>query len=255
MTVILNETKQAKSIIETGRLGKKPTSALFLLGKYYRQKEQLDQQHTIRKLNAFMQQNDQNYNPALWENLIEDISKKAAAYPLREIECIDITQSELDHIAALQNLKYQTLLFTMLCFSKLYNTVSENNSGWVNVSIPELYRTARVTVKYRNDKFLYLNDIEQTGLISFAKKNDNLNLKVNFTDMHGESVLQINDFRELGYEYLNHIGNGTFVRCSDCNRLIRQIGKNTHYCADCKQERRLESKRNWWAKNQHKIAN
>jgi len=254
MTAILNEVTQAKSVIETGRLGKKPSSTLFLLGKYYRQKEQLDTQHTIQKLNTFMQQNDKNYNPALWENMIETISDKAAAYPLREIDRIDITQSELDHIETLRNLKYQTLLFTMLCFSKLYNTVSEKNNGWVNISIPELYRTARVTVKYRNDKFLYLNDIEKSGLISFAKKNDNLNLKINFADMHGESVLKINDFRELGYEYLNYTGNGTFVRCSDCNRLIRQTGKNTHYCADCKQERRLEAKRNWWAKNRHKLT-
>lgn len=254
MTVILNETKQAANVIERGELGSKPAATLFLLGKYYRQKEHLGKQPTMEKLHAFMQQNSKNYNPALWEKLIEDISNKAAKYPLREIDSIGITQNELDRIAALQNQKYQTLLFTMLCYAKLYNTVSEHNNGWVNASIPELYRISRVTVKYRNDKFLYLNEIEKNGLISFSGQNDNLNLKVNFVDMHGAAVLQISDFRELGYEYLKHTGNGKFIRCSQCARLIRQTGKNTHYCAECGQKRRLETKRTWWEQNAQHTA-
>ena len=236
MSVVLNETKQAEYIIEKGEVGTKPTSTLFLLGKYYRQKENLDKEQTVNKLNEFMAVNYKNYNSALWEEAIEDISKKANKYPLREITSIGITQSELDKIAELQNIKYEKLLFTMLCYAKLYNTISENNNGWVNTDIQELYRIARVTVKYRKDKFLFLNDIEKTELISFSNKNDNLNLKVNFFDMDGESVLEISDFRELGYEYLNYIGDGSFVRCSECNRLVRKKSKcdhSTKYCNAC----------------------
>lgn len=236
MSVVLNETKQAEYIIEKGEVGTKPTSTLFLLGKYYRQKENLDKEQTVSKLNEFMMINYKNYNSALWEEAIEDIAKKANKYPLREINTIGITQSELDKIVELHNIKYEKLLFTMLCYAKLYNTISENNNGWVNTDIQELYRIARVTVKYRNDKFLYLNDIERTGLISFSSKNDNLNLKVNFFNMNGESVLDINDFRELGYEYLNYIGDGKFIRCSECQRLVRKKSKHdysTKYCNEC----------------------
>lgn len=233
MPVVLNETKQAEYIIDKGEVGTKPTSTLFLLGKYYRQKENLDKEQTVNKLNEFMVANYKNYNSALWEEAIEDIAKKANKYPLREINSIGITQSELDKIAELHNVKYEKLLFTMLCYAKLYNTISENNNGWVNTEIQELYRIARVTVKYRKDKFLFLNDIEGTGLISFSNKNDNLNLKVNFFDMDGESVLEISDFRELGYEYLNYIGDGKFIRCSECNRLIRKKTNNQLYCTEC----------------------
>ena len=233
MSVILNETKQAEYIIEKGEVGTKPTSTLFLLGKYYRQKENLDKEQTVNKLNEFMVANYKNYNPALWEDIIEDIAKKANKYTLREIDSIGITQSELDKIVELYNIKYEKLLFTMLCYAKLYNTISENNNGWVNADIQELYRVARVTVKYRKDKFLFLNDIERTGLISFSNKNDNLNLKVNFFDMDGESVLEISDFRELGYEYLNYIGDSKFIRCSECNRLVRKKTNNQLYCTEC----------------------
>lgn len=233
MPVVLNETKQAEYIIEKGEVGTKPTSTLFLLGKYYRQKENLDKDQTVNKLNEFMVKNYKNYNSALWEEGIEDIAKKANKYPLREIDSIGITQSELDKIAELHNTKYEKLLFTMLCYAKLYNTISENNNGWVNTDIQELYRVARITVKYRKDKFLFLNDIKRTGLISFSNKNDNLNLKINFFDMDGESVLEISDFRELGYEYLNYIGDDKFIRCSECSRLVRKNNNRQKYCNDC----------------------
>lgn len=236
MPIVLNETKQAEHIIEKGEVGTKPTSTLFLLGKYYRQKKNLNKEQTFNKLNEFMQQNYKNYNSALWEDIIEDISKKANKYSLREIDSIGITQPELDKITELHNTKYEKLLFTMLCFAKLYNVISENNNGWVNTDIQELYRVARVTVKYRKDKFLFLNDIEGTGLISFSNKNDNLNIRVNFVNMNEEAVLNINDFRELGYEYLNHIGYNKFIRCIECKRLVKKKSKHdysTKYCTEC----------------------
>ena len=41
MSVVLNETKQAETILENGEVGNKPTSTLFLLSKYYRQQLKL----------------------------------------------------------------------------------------------------------------------------------------------------------------------------------------------------------------------
>lgn len=236
MPIILNEAKQAEYILEKGEVGSKPASTLFLLGKYYRQTAQLTKEYTFDKLNEFMCRNYKNYNPALWEEVIEDISKKAHKYPLKEIDCIGITQHELDTIAELRSIKYEKLLFTMLCYAKFYNMISENNNGWVNADIQEIYRVARVTVKYKKDKFLYLNDLEKAGLISFSNKNDNLNLKIKFIDKQGESVLRISDFRELGYEYLNYICDESFVRCESCNRLIKKKSKHdfsTKYCTEC----------------------
>lgn len=236
MQFVLNEIKQAKYIIEKGEVGNKPTSTLFLLGKYYRNKENLNKEETFNKLDGFMAKNYKNYNSALWENIIEDISKKANKYSLREIDYIGITQQELNRIFDIDNLKYQKILFSMLCYAKLYNYIFENNNGWINTDIKEIFRIARVQVKYRNDKFLYLNDLESTGLISFSNKNDNLNIKVNFIDISEKYVLRINDFRELGYEYLNYIRKGRFIRCAECKRLVKkksQYDYSTKYCLEC----------------------
>lgn len=233
MPVVLNEKKQAEYIIEKGEVGNKPTSTLFLLAKYYRQKENLNKEQTFNKLNEFMENNYKNYNSATWEDIIEDISKKANKYPLREIDYIEITKSEIDTIRNICNIKYEKLLFTMLCYAKLYNKISDKNKGWVNTDIKELFRVARVSVRYRNDKFLYLNDLETAGLISFSNKNDNLNLRVTFVDNNSDTVLKIDDFRELGYEYLNYIGDGKFIRCECCKKLIRKKSNKQKYCTDC----------------------
>lgn len=236
MSIVLNEKKQAESIIEKGDLGKKPASTLFLLAKYYSQIEHLTKEEIFVMLNDFMQKHYKNYHPALWENTMEDISKKASKYPLREIDSVGITENELKKIAELQNIKYEKLLFTMLCYAKLYNMISETNNGWVNTDIPEIYRVAKVTVKYRNDKFLYLNDLESTGLLCFSIKNDNMNLKINFIEMTGQPALEISDFRELGYEYLKYKGEGSFINCVCCNRLVKKKKKHdysTKYCKDC----------------------
>ena len=239
MPVVLNEKKQAEYIIEKGEVGNKPTSTLFLLAKYYRQKENLNKEQTFNKLNEFMGKNYKNYNSATWEDIIEDISKKANKYPLREIDHIEITKSEIDMIRSVCDIKYEKLLFTMLCYAKLYNKISDKNNGWVNTNIKELFRVARVSVRYRNDKFLYLNDLETAGLISFSNKNDNLNLRVTFIDDDSETILRVDDFRELGYEYLNHIGDGKFIRCKCCKMLVKKKSNNdrsTKYCNNCAKE-------------------
>lgn len=243
MTVLLNEVKQAEKIIKDGSIGSKPSAVLFLLSKYYRQKMGLDKTETALRLNDFMQMHYQNYNPALWEDIIENLAKKKMKYPLREIDSVNITHRELEYIKKLQNPKYERLVFVMLCHAKLYNMTSENNNGWVNTGIPEIYRLARVTVKYRQDIFLYLNNIASEpllgdmGLISFSTKNDNLNLRVNFVDMNsGQTALSIDDFRELGLEYQNYYQDGNFKRCEKCRRLIRLKSKkdySTKYCAEC----------------------
>lgn len=248
MSVVLNEAKEAERILEYGEVGSKPTATLFLLAKYYRQKKNMNKEQAVNELNSFMTHYYKNYNPALWEDIIEDISKKAVKYPLREIDHIEITHKEIETINTVPRLPHRKLLFSMLCYAKLYNKISDNNNGWINTDIKEVYRVSRVTVKHREDKFLFLNDLESDGLISFSKKNDNLNIKVNFVDSESldDIALIIEDFRELGYEYLDYIDEGKFVRCKECSRLIRRTSTNNRYCIQCKRNKRLETKRKWW---------
>ena len=249
MPVILNEEEYAKRIIDTGEVGNKPTSTLFLLSRKKKKKMEYGEKKTEKELNQFMVNNYKNYIPAQWEDIIEDIAKKGKKYKLQKIDYIGITQKELDKISKVCNLKYEKLLFTMLCYAKLYNHLSETNNSWVNTDIRELYKIARVTVKYRNDKFLYLNDLEAAGLISFSNKNDNLNMKINFVDQFTDYVLKVDDFRELGYIYQQYTNNGSFTNCKECGRLIKKTNNKCLYCNDCKVLISARQKRDWDLKN------
>lgn len=42
--------------------------------------------------------------------------------------------------------------------------------------------------------------------------------------------------------------NKQYKHCKECGALIEVIGKNTQYCDVCKEEKRKETKRNWWHK-------
>lgn len=249
MPIVLNEVKKAEEIISSRKIGDKPASTLYLLGRYYIQKQEMTIEETKKELDDFMSNNYRGYNSAKWEGIIENISLKAHRHPLRNVDYVGITRLELDTIKKVNNLKYQRLLFTMLCYAKLYNMSSPNNNGWVNEDISELYKIARVTVKHRNDKFLYINDLHTLGYISFSKKNNNLNLKVNFIDSCSDFVLKIHDFRELGYEYLKYLNIGRYINCAICNRLVRLKNKNdfsTKYCFECSRNNKNEQNKKYY---------
>lgn len=245
MSIVLNEVKQAENIINTGEIGNKPSATLFLLAKYYRRYLNYTSNDTVVYLNKFMSQHYINYNSVLWEDIIENISKSANKYPLREINEIGITKKEFDYIKLLNNINYEKLVFTLLCYAKLHNIANQSNNNWANCRIPELFKTSRISVKYKNDKMFMLNDIKnkllietvdskgdeiKIPLISFSKKNDNKNIKLNFVDDSNNFVLFVLDFRELGYEYLHYLGEN-YSRCETCGILFKQNKANTYkYC-------------------------
>jgi hypothetical protein len=85
----------------------------------------------------------------------------------------------------------------MLCHAKLYNISSNNNNGWVNTKLPELYKTARVNVKRKDDKMLLIykllninivKNIDSDGVITYtspislSQKNTNTNIQLLFID-------------------------------------------------------------------------
>lgn len=244
--IYLNEVAQAEHILETGDLDKNLTSTLFLLGKYYRHQKHLDPEQTYYELDEFMRQNYEGYVPAAWENALEHIAKNADKYLPRELDHVGITRHELDRISEMKSLKHQKILFSLLCHAKAYSLASDKNDGWINTEIPEIYRLANVTVKHRDDKYLYLNDILKKDYISYPKRSDDTNLRVNFIDMEGEPVLKITEFRDLGYQYLQFLGKENFIRCAKCGRLVKKTGNRMIYCKNCAKAVKALQDRNYY---------
>ena len=274
MDIILNEVELAKDIIKRAEgeanpslVGKKPSYTLSLLARYMKQVEKKKDEVIFEYLDSFMSKHANGYNSVLWGNKIQSCVKKAKKNKLNQIDYIGITQKELDIIAKLKNEKQERLAFTMLCYAKYYNTINEMNNNWINVSLTDLFKSARVYSEKGVSNRLMINDIKDKIDIQFidekTKKVKNkkwmelallvssTNIKLNFIDNESdEYTIKITDFRELGYEYLLYKGLN-YGRCRECGILFKKLKPNKLYCSTCEKEKKLESSRKWKKANRN----
>lgn len=181
----------------------------------------------------WMNKHHDNFDESCYSNLIVDAVKKAHKKPFYIIDNIGITQSELDIISSLDDIRAEKILFVLLCMAKQQNISSGFTNGLVKYSLPSLCKTARVSVPTDEREYI-LYRIIQTGLLSYPKKNDTQCIFVNFIDHDGEGILKIDeiDFQELAYVYLQWKNGGGYDRCEKCGRLFRK-NKYRKYCYEC----------------------
>jgi hypothetical protein len=231
LSIILNEREYAENSISTGYINNnKPSETLSILAKYY-YSEGRNQKEIYKLLEDFMIKNYKNFNPVKWSITINKQIKQVEKYHLIEVNGVWITQNELDTILQIKNKILEKLAFTILCLAKLSNRINPNNKDWVNREDKVIFKLARIACTIKKQS-LYINDLKTLGLIEYSKKIDNVNTNVLFVDEDSERVLFINDFRELGYEYLFWKGE-KFFRCGECGVLRRKNTNNQKYCKDC----------------------
>lgn len=235
--LILNEKKYAESLYSGTRNDVK--SILGKIGYITRYNLHVLQyndadnyQHTVE----WMIQYHGNFDESYYSNLIADAIKRAHKNEFYNIDSIAITQSELDIISSLDNLRAEKVLFVLLCMAKQQSVANGFTNGLVKYSLPSLCKDARISVPAEDREYI-LHNIVQHGLIGYPKKNNTQCLIVNFIDNVGEPVLHIDelDCEELAYVYLNWKNNGTgYTRCEHCGRLIRKTKSNPkRFCEVC----------------------
>ena len=82
------------------------------------------------------------------------------------------------------------------------------------------------------EKDLKFNQLRELGLIEYAKKVNNLNIRVLYIDDESENILFVSDFRKLGNEWRLYKGE-KYIRCADCGMLVRNTNGKRRYCQDC----------------------
>lgn len=181
----------------------------------------------------WMTRHHDNFNENCYSKLISDAVKKAHKRPFFNVGDISITKLELEIISSLNNLRAEKILFVLLCMAKQQRIVNGFNNGLVKYSLPDLCKTARVSVPTSEREYI-LYQIIQRGYLDYPIKNDTSCLMVNFIDDEGEVELTVDevDCKELAYTYLNWKNNGGYDRCERCGRLFRK-NKNRKYCYDC----------------------
>jgi hypothetical protein len=230
--MILNELQYAENVLKTYEYAETTGVVLNILAKYYLHREHMNNYDVIEKLNNFMQITSTDYNPVKWRESLEQTIKYANKHNLLEIEYIPICKAEIDTIDSVESKPMQRLLFTMLCFAKVYNTINSNNNGWVNVKQKEIFASAHINKTVENQCYM-LHELYEKGYISFSNNQTNLNIKVNYIADDNDFVLKIIDFKDLGYEYLLYKGEN-YIRCQKCNKFTKDNKQhNKKYCAHC----------------------
>lgn len=216
---------------------------LSILARYFYHVEKQRKKRIAKSLQDYCVMKDPIYevNKKKWADMIENISANTSKYVLNEIDGVRVTNSELEKIDAIASKPIRRLAFTILCLAKLNNLRNPNNNSWVNFSHKDIFKMARISCCVR-DRNIKINILYQMGLIEFAKRNDNLSIRVTFVDDASQERLFITDFRELGYEYMLYAG-GNITRCSECNKLIPNNAEHSvRYCSSCSAEGRNEMK-------------
>ena len=195
-----------------------------------------------------MRKNCEMYNPVKWKGTILKYVKGAKKYEMVQIDSIGITQQELDTISSLGERRLRKLLFTLICLAKFYNKRSGTANDWVSTEYKDIFRMAHLFITQRVQTKL-LSDLYNLGMISFGSKITNLNIHVNVIDHENESIWLIDDFRDLGNEYVFRTEGMDLMRCESCGLVIRRNRNVQKYCPNCAKKIQAQQKNQWRSNN------
>ena len=241
--IILNERAYAEKLIEEYSLGKDEYVSINILAKYWRS-EGLYAPQIRRKIEEHILRSKPYAQMFRYTEMIHGAVEKSKKWPLREIDAINIMQSELERIASLDGTQEQQLLFAMLCLAKYRLAANPKSDGWINTPRVDVYRMANVfgTLEHKAEVQRHIHDAD---MIEWPRRADSENVRVLICESVGEPVLQVRDFRNLGYQYRQWAGDPYFA-CSECGLVVRRNSNRMKYCKDCADEINRQKARERW---------
>lgn len=236
MSIILNENKWAKQMIEDRSLGSKPYETLVRVAKYF-VSNGMGKKEVRRSLEEYLLQCDPSASITKWSNVLNNAVSAAIKYPAIDISHIDISDKEIKTISSLKGKQLQRLAFTLLCLAKYWDIISISKNHWVNSKDSDIMQMANINTSIKRQSYLY-HTLNELGLIQFSRKVDNTNVRVCFIE-DGETVLTVSDFRNVGYQYLKYLGEPYFncINCGITTKFSAPVkGKKQKYCKRCAAE-------------------
>lgn len=245
MSIVLNEYEWAEKAISQQTLGRRPTETLNRVAKYY-----FANQHSKREVRKMLDTFLASCNPSIslsdWSDMLDRIAKNVDKYPIIKMDGVGISVKEMEAIEKLEGRQLRRLAFALLCVAKYWDAVSEKNDHWVNTSDREIMQMANISTSIKRQSAMFA-ELKAAGMIRFSRKIDNLNVRVVFME-DGEAALHIQDFRNLGYQYLKYYG-GPYFECENCGLTVKiqepARGRRQKYCPSCATEVSVRQRVNW----------
>lgn len=167
-----------------------------------------------------------------WQQAIDRCVRKSKGRALVDIPYIPITQSEIDRIKMLGGAMLQKLAFACLCIAKFRNATNPTNNSWVNMTDAEICSIANIKT-HRVYRLNMLNSLFYREYISLRRSVGKLNVRVTFVDQSSENVvLRIDDFRNIGNQYMKYVGD-PYIECQSCGIVVKRLSARQLYCKQC----------------------
>lgn len=232
MEIILNESAYAERILNDSSYYIKAFSDIVLLASYFKNNKHYSPAEVKGHLKEVITQHPCRFLPKVFDDIVESALRDADKWRVKDVGYISITENEMNAIAGVEKESYRKILFSLLCCSKYWNKVNQLNNNWSNTKESDLIKLANVyaiTVRDRGKMFF---DLKNDGYISFSKRVDNLNIRVDFVDDESPEVMRITDFRNLGNQYLAFFEGGYF-KCKMCGAVIKKKSNSHKFCKEC----------------------
>lgn len=254
LEIILDEAKWVENIIQKQTIGVSSGTTITRLAKYYTSKGYSAGRIRIL-IEDFLLRCDSCACMPEWTRLIDKAITRAKKYPLIKIDAIEITDTELELIGALNTPQIRKLAFTLLCLSKYCYAINPESNHWINYKNSDIARLANITTSKKKQAQMYA-ELEDLGYVTFSKKIDGLGKQIHFSQP-GETVLVIENFNDLGNRYQMFRGDPYF-ECCNCGRVIRnkkeaKTGRKRKYCDQCAVEVKLKQDVEAVTRSRHKV--
>lgn len=236
--MILNEEKYAKDVL-TGQRNdvKSIKQKIDLIARYNHHVLHKNSDDSYSSIIKWLEKHHDIFSEHGYSNIISDCIKKAVKKPFYNVDSVKITKKEMDLITAQNNLRYEKILFVLLCMAKVQKVSHGFDNCLISYNITELFKAARVSVPV-DERENILHEFLVMDLIGLPMKNDTKCLFVKFMDeSEDDIVLELNeqDCSELAYVYLKYTGQSKIDRCSKCGKLIKHSKKFGDTCKGCQE--------------------
>ena len=234
---VFNEKKDIEDMINANFVDENnPTNTIKMIARYNHYVCQLDKDQSYNVINDYMRKNCSSYSEVGYYTAIQGCVKDATKLVWRDISQVIITKKELDVIKALNDDRQEKLAFVLLADAKYENACKDRNVNYSNISIPELYRQARVTMPVK-DRNMFLSFLYDNQLVQRNLNPDSSGFKLLYIYDDDETALQLseNNYKELAFTYMNWKYGG-YKECCGCGRLFKPKG-NAQYCKSCAKEK------------------
>lgn len=234
--MILNEEKYAQDLLmgQNDKI-KSIRQKIDLISRYNYHVMNKNDDDSYSSIVKWLEKHHEIFSEQTYSKIITDYIKKASKKPFYNVDAIKITKKEMNVILSQNNLRYEKILFVLMCMAKQQKIAYGFDNGLVSYSITDLFKTARVSVPV-DERENMLHELLKLNLIGLPVKNDTRCLFVNFLDdNYDEVVLELNeqDCGELAYAYLRFTGKAKISKCAKCGKMIKQSKKYGELCKGC----------------------